>query len=171
MLPFGAKAVLNKNVPQIKVCLSIYFLPWLLQNVPSIRSTRSLYGSFGVVRKMEDVNIGYLRTRRVTLNKKVDFISNLFWCIKSLFAKLLWKFKTSNTLWSNFISTKYCKKFNPGVVQWKIGSQIWKFMFKTRDKIEIIIWWKSRSGSVNVWTNNWTKLGPLLQATLRFWVW
>ena len=42
---------------------------------------------------------------------------------KALFAKLWWIFRTSSTLWSNFMWNKYCKRFRPTVVQWKGGSQ------------------------------------------------
>lgn len=34
----------------------------------------------------------------------------LFHVSKALFAKLWWKFRTSNTLWSNFMWNMYCKR-------------------------------------------------------------
>ncbi|XP_060182430.1 uncharacterized protein LOC132612110 [Lycium barbarum] len=43
---------------------------------------------------------------------------------KALCAKLWWKFRTTSSLWANFIWNKYCKKQIPQVVQWKRGSQL-----------------------------------------------
>ncbi|XP_060182298.1 uncharacterized protein LOC132611961 [Lycium barbarum] len=55
---------------------------------------------------------------------------------KALFAKFWWRFKTSSTLWSNFMWNKYCTMFRPTVVQWKGGSQTWKMMLQARDEME-----------------------------------
>ncbi|XP_060202517.1 uncharacterized protein LOC132630953 [Lycium barbarum] len=56
---------------------------------------------------------------------------------------------------------KYCKRHSPQTVQWKGGFQVWKAMVKARDNIEQEIWWEPRSGTTNVWFENWTKLGAL----------
>ncbi|XP_060190705.1 uncharacterized protein LOC132619966 [Lycium barbarum] len=44
---------------------------------------------------------------------------------------------------------------------WKGGSQNWKMMLDARDNIEQEIWWEIRSGTANVWYDNWTKIGAL----------
>ncbi|XP_060216639.1 uncharacterized protein LOC132644099 [Lycium barbarum] len=41
---------------------------------------------------------------------------------KALCAKLWWKFRTTNTLWENYMWIKYCKRHSPQNVQWKGGS-------------------------------------------------
>ncbi|XP_060183224.1 uncharacterized protein LOC132613196 [Lycium barbarum] len=43
---------------------------------------------------------------------------------KALCAKLWWKFRTTSSLWANFMWNKYCKKQIPQLVQWKGGSQL-----------------------------------------------
>ncbi|XP_060182761.1 uncharacterized protein LOC132612660 [Lycium barbarum] len=86
---------------------------------------------------------------------------SLFDVSKALCAKLWWKFRTTNTLWENYIWIKYCKRHSPQTVQWKGGSQVWKAMIEARDNIEQEIWWEPRSGTANVWFDNWTKLGAL----------
>ncbi|XP_060190593.1 uncharacterized protein LOC132619834 [Lycium barbarum] len=60
---------------------------------------------------------------------------------------------------------KYCKRHSPQNVQWKGGSQVWKAIIEARDNIEQEIWWEPRSGTANVWFDNWTKLGALYHIT------
>ncbi|XP_060212008.1 uncharacterized protein LOC132639585 [Lycium barbarum] len=86
---------------------------------------------------------------------------SLFDVSKALCAKLWWKFRTTNTLWANYMWIKYCKRHSPQTVQWKGGSQVWKAMIEARDNIEQEIWWEPRSGTANVWFEDWTKLGAL----------
>ncbi|XP_060210552.1 uncharacterized protein LOC132637489 [Lycium barbarum] len=86
---------------------------------------------------------------------------SLFDVSESLCAKLWWKFRTTNTLWANYMWIKYCKRHSPQTVQWKGGSQVWKDMIEVRDNIEQETWWEPRSGTANVWFDNWTKLGAL----------
>ncbi|XP_059280949.1 uncharacterized protein LOC132034570 [Lycium ferocissimum] len=80
---------------------------------------------------------------------------------KALNAKLWWRFRTSNSLWANFLWNKYCKKQYPQYVTWKGGSQVWKMVLEARDSIEQEIWWETHSGTANIWYDNWTKLGAL----------
>lgn len=47
------------------------------------------------------------------------------------------------------------------LVQWKGGSQQWKFILQNRDCIEKYLWWEPKRGSSTVWYDNWTSLGPL----------
>ncbi|XP_060216573.1 uncharacterized protein LOC132644045 [Lycium barbarum] len=56
---------------------------------------------------------------------------------------------------------KYCKRFRPTEVQWKGGSQTWKFMLEARDEMEQHIWWEPNDGSSSVWFENWSKIGAL----------
>nr|XP_016450378.1 PREDICTED: uncharacterized protein LOC107775192 [Nicotiana tabacum] len=80
---------------------------------------------------------------------------------KALFCKLWWNFRTKPSLWSAFISQKYCKKLNPVIVPWKRGSHVWRKMLECRDLIEHQIYWKPRMGSAQFWFDNWTELGAL----------
>ncbi|XP_060210732.1 uncharacterized protein LOC132637695 [Lycium barbarum] len=86
---------------------------------------------------------------------------SLFDVSKALCAKIWWKFRTTNTLWANYIWIKYCKRHSLQNVQWKGGSQVGKVILEARDNIEHEIWWEPKSGTANVWFGNWTKLGAL----------
>ncbi|XP_019225001.1 PREDICTED: uncharacterized protein LOC109206620 [Nicotiana attenuata] len=80
---------------------------------------------------------------------------------KALFAKLWWKFRTTKSLWSNFMWNKYCKKELPTVVQFRRGSHVWKQMINAREEVEHEILWELKSGTKNIWHENWTGLGAL----------
>ncbi|XP_060170520.1 uncharacterized protein LOC132601457 [Lycium barbarum] len=86
---------------------------------------------------------------------------SLFDVSKALCAKLWWRFRTSNTLWANFMWNKYCKKQYPQYVQWKGGTQVWKLVLEARENIEQLIWWETKNGTSNIWFDNWTKLSAL----------
>lgn len=43
---------------------------------------------------------------------------------KALFCKLWWNIRTKPTLWSSFMSQKYCKKLNVVLVPWRGRSQV-----------------------------------------------
>uniref|UniRef100_M1BM57 Reverse transcriptase n=1 Tax=Solanum tuberosum TaxID=4113 RepID=M1BM57_SOLTU len=80
---------------------------------------------------------------------------------KALFCKLWWNFRTSTSLWSSFMWSKYCKKFHPLMVKSVGASHAWKKMIQVRDEIEHDIWWQIKAGEVSFWFDNWTKLGAL----------
>ncbi|KAK4731320.1 hypothetical protein R3W88_024308 [Solanum pinnatisectum] len=80
---------------------------------------------------------------------------------KALFAKLWWDFRTKNTLWSNYMWNKYCKRHGLQTVEWKGGSQVWKLKLQARDYIDQDIWWEARGGHASLWHDNWTQLGEL----------
>ncbi|XP_019240115.1 PREDICTED: uncharacterized protein LOC109220106 [Nicotiana attenuata] len=80
---------------------------------------------------------------------------------KALFCKLWGNFRTKPSLWSSFMSQKYCKKFNAVIVPWREGSHVWRKMLECRDLIEHQIFWKLRMGSALFWYDNWTELGAL----------
>ncbi|KAG5606235.1 hypothetical protein H5410_027727 [Solanum commersonii] len=65
--------------------------------------------------------------------KGVGFRS-LFDISKSMFVKLLWKFRTDNSLWANFMRNKYYKKEISILVQGKGGSYLLKIMQENTKK-------------------------------------
>nr|XP_016504579.1 PREDICTED: uncharacterized protein LOC107822538 [Nicotiana tabacum] len=69
---------------------------------------------------------------------------------KALFCKLWWKYRTKPSLWSSFMSQKYCKKINSVVVPWRKGSHVWRKMLECRDLVEHLIIWQPRIVH-NVW--------------------
>ncbi|XP_019258573.1 PREDICTED: uncharacterized protein LOC109236798 [Nicotiana attenuata] len=81
---------------------------------------------------------------------------------KALFCKLWWNFRTKPSLWSSFVSQKYCKKLNAVVVPWRRnGSHEWRKMLKCRELIEHQIFWRTKMGFALFWYDNWTELGAL----------
>lgn len=86
---------------------------------------------------------------------------SMFDVSQTMYAKLWWRFRTQNSLWSNFVWNKYCKKRIPTSVQCKGGSQVWKYMLKNRGRLEQFLWWEPKGGTSNKWYDNWTNLGPL----------
>ncbi|XP_075085049.1 uncharacterized protein LOC142168286 [Nicotiana tabacum] len=80
---------------------------------------------------------------------------------RALFAKLWWRFRTTKSLWSNFIWNKYSKKEPPTVVRFRRGSHVWRQMLNAREEVEHEIVWELKSGTTNIWHENWTGLGAL----------
>nr|XP_016445527.1 PREDICTED: uncharacterized protein LOC107770706 [Nicotiana tabacum] len=86
---------------------------------------------------------------------------SLFDVSKSLFAKLWWRFRTTKSLWSNFMWNKYFKKKIPKTVQFRGGSHIWSQMLNARQEVEHEIWWEMKDGTTNILHENWTGLRAL----------
>ncbi|XP_070018000.1 uncharacterized protein [Nicotiana sylvestris] len=49
----------------------------------------------------------------------------------------------------------------PMVVQFRWGSHVWRQMLNAREEVEHEILWKLKSGTSNIWHENWTGLGAL----------
>ncbi|XP_070039415.1 uncharacterized protein [Nicotiana tomentosiformis] len=75
------------------------------------------------------------------------------------------EFRTKPSLWSSFMSQKYCKKLNALVVPWKRGSHVWRKMLECRDLVEHQIVSKPKMGLSLFWSDNWTGLGSLYFGT------
>ncbi|XP_070041120.1 uncharacterized protein [Nicotiana tomentosiformis] len=73
--------------------------------------------------------------------------------------------ETNDTLWTEFMRNKYCKKFNEVLVPWRNGSQVWNKMMAMRDLLEHQIWWQLKRGYEKFWYDNWTGLGALYHVT------
>ncbi|KAG5592921.1 hypothetical protein H5410_043435 [Solanum commersonii] len=67
----------------------------------------------------------------------------------------------TNSLWSEFIWNKYCKKWHPIMAQGIGASHVWKKIIKIREDVEHNIWWHTKSGDASFWYDNWTKQGAL----------
>ncbi|XP_019232503.1 PREDICTED: uncharacterized protein LOC109213197 [Nicotiana attenuata] len=83
----------------------------------------------------------------------------------ALFCKLWWNFRTKPSLWSSFMSQKYCQKLNPIIVPWRDGSHVWRKMLECRELVEHQIMWQPKMGSSLFWFENWTGLGALYFVT------
>ena len=78
-----------------------------------------------------------------------------------MYDKVQWRFRTQNTLGANYIWKKYCEKQIPTLVQWKESTQFWKFMLQNREYHKEHIWWEPKDGSISIWYENLSRLGPL----------
>lgn len=82
----------------------------------------------------------------------------------ALFCKLWWNFRTQESMWSEFMRNKYCKKEHPNLIMWKTGyggTQVWEKMLQARNQVEHQIWWQTKNGTVSLWHDNWTGIGDL----------
>ncbi|KAH0718271.1 hypothetical protein KY285_014302 [Solanum tuberosum] len=152
LLSYGGKAVLINSVLQ---SMPIYLLSALFPTKYTIEEIHKVFARFFWSNKEEGKSRHWASWKSLCLPKEEGGLAfrDLFDVSKALFAKLWWKFRTTRSMWSNFMWNKYCKKFSPALVQWKGGSQLWKKMLEARDNIEQEIWWETRNGC--------SRLGPL----------
>ncbi|XP_060211654.1 uncharacterized protein LOC132639201 [Lycium barbarum] len=81
---------------------------------------------------------------------------------KAYSAKQWWRFRTQDSLWSQFLKAKYSPRSHPVTVKWRSGqSHNWKSMANIKEKVEMAIFWNICSGNVSFWYDQWTSLGPL----------
>ncbi|XP_060183463.1 uncharacterized protein LOC132613456 [Lycium barbarum] len=162
LLSFGGKAVLINSVLQ---SIPIYMLSTVVPTKYTINELHKIFARFYWSTKEEGKSRHWSFWDKICLPKEEGGLGfrSLNDVSMALFAKLWWKFRTSNTLWSAFMWNKYCKKKKPTEVQWKSGSQVWKRMLEARDQVDHQIWWEPKNGLCDVWEDNWTKLGPLKQ--------
>ncbi|XP_060202575.1 uncharacterized protein LOC132630997 [Lycium barbarum] len=158
LLSFGGKAVLINNV---LMSMPIHLLSAIKPPKCIINDMHKIFSRFFWNNSEEGRRrrwSSWLNLCKPKEERGVGFRS-LFDVSKALCAKLWWKLRTTNTLWVNYMWIKYCKRHSPQTVQWEGGSQVWKAMIEARYNIEQEIWWEPRSGTANVWFDNWTKLG------------
>ncbi|XP_075101931.1 uncharacterized protein LOC142177353 [Nicotiana tabacum] len=81
---------------------------------------------------------------------------------KAFTAKQWWRFRTTNSLWSQFVKAKYCRIYHPLISQWTAGkSHNWQAMCKLKYEVEQNILWRVGRGNSSFWYENWTNFGPL----------
>ncbi|KAK4737149.1 hypothetical protein R3W88_000846 [Solanum pinnatisectum] len=160
MLSYGGKEVLFSSVLQ---SIPIYVLSVITPPICVIKELHKIFAKFFWSNKESGRSKHWAEWIKVCLPKQKRGLGfrSLFKVSQALYAKLWWKFRTQNNLWSNFFWNKYCKKHIPSFVQWKGGSQIWKHMLENRDVIEQHLWWEPKGGTSSIWYDNWTNLGPL----------
>ncbi|WMV46066.1 hypothetical protein MTR67_039451 [Solanum verrucosum] len=84
----------------------------------------------------------------------------------SLQYKQWWHFRSTNSLWGQFLKAKYCHRANPVVKKWDTGqSLVWKYMSNNKSQVEEHIIWKINSGTCSFWWDNWLGEGPLAHHT------
>ncbi|XP_059292598.1 uncharacterized protein LOC132046072 [Lycium ferocissimum] len=164
LLSYGGKAVLIGSVLQ---SVPVYVLSAVVPTKYTLNELHRIFARFFWSNKEEDKSKHWVSWKKICMPKAEGGLGfrSFFDIYKALFAKLWWRFRTSNSLWSTFLWNKYCKKLKPTKVQWKGGSQVWKKMLEARDQMDHFIWWEPRSGSCDIWEDNWTRLGPLREVS------
>lgn len=106
--------------------MPLYLLSVMASTKFTINEMYKVFAMFFWSNKEEGISRHLLVLLKVCIPKKKVGLGfrSFFEGSKALFAKLWWKFRTSRTLWSTFMWNKYCKKFNPTLVQWKGGSHL-----------------------------------------------
>ncbi|XP_060211821.1 uncharacterized protein LOC132639388 [Lycium barbarum] len=116
LLSFGGKAVLINSVLQ---SIPIYMLSAVVPTKYTINELHKIFARFYWSTKEEGKSRHWSSWDKICLPKEEGGLGfrSLDDVSKALFAKLWWKFRTSNTLWSAFMWNKYCKKNKPTEVQ------------------------------------------------------
>ncbi|XP_019256398.1 PREDICTED: uncharacterized protein LOC109234797 [Nicotiana attenuata] len=160
LLSYGGKATLISSVLQ---SIPTHILSVLDPPDNVIEHLHKIFTRFFWSNKEEGRSRHWTKWQNLCLPKEEGGIGfrSLFDVSKAVFAKLWWRFRTSKSLWSNFMWNKYCKKELPTVVQFREGSHVWRKMLEARDEVEHEILWEMNRGSTNIWHENWTGLGAL----------
>lgn len=160
MLSYGVKEVMINSVLQ---SVPIHFLSAIVPPNCVIQELHKIFAKLFWSNKVDGRSKHWASWDKVCLPKHEGGLGfkSMFYVSQAMNAKLWWRFKTQNTLWANYMWTKYCKKHIPSLVQWRAGSQQWKHMLKNRECLEQHIWWEPKGGSESIWYDNWTRLGPL----------
>ncbi|XP_059295549.1 uncharacterized protein LOC132048883 [Lycium ferocissimum] len=160
LLSFGGKSVLIKSVLQT---MPVHLLSVLVPPKCVLNELHKIFARFFWSNKEGGRSRHWIAWKDLCLPTKEGGLGfkSLFDVSNALFAKLWWRFRTTNSLWANYMWNKYCKKKPPNLVQWKGGSQVRKKMLVATEEIENEIWWEIKAGTTNIWHENWTKLGAL----------
>ncbi|OIT37319.1 putative ribonuclease h protein [Nicotiana attenuata] len=77
-------------------------------------------------------------------------------------AKQWWKFRTTNTIWSNFMKFKYADNIHPLTVNWAKGnSYSWKAMCDVKERVDSNILWYIGRENISFWFDTWSNIGTL----------
>lgn len=110
-----------------------------------------LQNFYEISKRKENLLIGLHETKFVFLNKREGLgFRPLFDISKALYVKLWWTFRTTNTMWLNFMWNKYCKRHISQTVEWNGGSQVLKAMLQARNFFDQEIWWDIKEGYADV---------------------
>ncbi|XP_060190704.1 uncharacterized protein LOC132619964 [Lycium barbarum] len=158
LLSFGGKVVLISSVLQ---SIPVYLLSAMVPPKCVIKELHKLFNRFfwqttedGKCKHWSEwIKLCYPKGEGGLGFRSLNDIS------RARFSKLWWRFRTNNSLWSNFMWNKYCKKVRPTLIQWNSGTQTWKYMLEARNDIEQHIWWEPHQGSTSIWYDNWLKIG------------
>ncbi|WRX28178.1 Reverse transcriptase domain - like 10 [Theobroma cacao] len=83
--------------------------------------------------------------------------------------KLRWRFQTGNSLWTQFLRTKYCLGRIPHHIQPKLhDSHVWKRMISGREMALQNIRWKIGKGDLFFWHDCWMGDKPLAASFPEF---
>ncbi|XP_070048168.1 uncharacterized protein [Nicotiana tomentosiformis] len=160
LMSFGGKATLISSVLQ---SMPVHMLPVLDPQNSIMGHLHKTFARFFWSTNEEGRSIQWASWQNLCLPKEEMGLGfrSLNDVSRALFAKLWWRFRTTKYLWPNFMWNKYCKKELPTVVHFRGGSHVWRQMLNAREEVEHEIIWELKSGTTNIWHENWTGLGAL----------
>ncbi|XP_019256289.1 PREDICTED: uncharacterized protein LOC109234676 [Nicotiana attenuata] len=160
LLSFGGKATFITSVLQ---SMPVHMLSVLHPPKNVLEHLHKIFARFFWSTKEEGRSRHWASWQNLCLPKEEGGLGfrSLHDVSRALFAKLWWIFRTTKSLWSNFMWNKYCKKEIPTVVQFRRGSNVWRKMLNAREEVEHEILWEFKSGTTNIWHENRTGLGVL----------
>ncbi|XP_075095079.1 uncharacterized protein LOC142173397 [Nicotiana tabacum] len=140
MLSFGRKATLISSVLQ---SMPVHMLSVLDPPKNILEHLHKTFARFFWSTKEERRSRHWASWQKFCLPKEEGGLGfrSLHDVSRALFAKLWWRFRTTKSLWSNFMWNKYCKKELPTV--------------------------ELKSGTTNIWHENWTGFGALYHVLLE----
>ncbi|XP_070039800.1 uncharacterized protein [Nicotiana tomentosiformis] len=132
LLSFGGKATLITSVLQ---SIPVHLLSALDPPNNILVHLHKIFARFFWSNKQEDRSRHWDSWKNLCLPKYEGGLGfrSLHDVSKALFAKLWWRFRTTKSLWTNFMCNKYCKKEIPAVVQFRRGSHVWRQMLTARE--------------------------------------
>nr|XP_009787216.1 PREDICTED: uncharacterized protein LOC104235200 [Nicotiana sylvestris] len=145
LLSFGGKATFISSVLQ---SMSVHMLSVLQRPKNVLEHLHKIFARFFWSTKEEGRSRYWASWKNLCLPKEEGGLCfrSLHDVSRALFAKLWWRFRTTKSLWSNFMWNKYCKKEIPMVVQFRQGSHVWRQMLNAREEVEHEILWELKSG-------------------------
>ncbi|XP_070056771.1 uncharacterized protein [Nicotiana tomentosiformis] len=79
-----------------------------------------------------------------------------------LATKRWWRFRTTPSMWANFLKNKYCIRAHPAAKQWASdNSHSWKYLTKVRKNAEFHMVWQINSENCSFRWDNWSSKGSL----------
>lgn len=83
--------------------------------------------------------------------------------LKAFSCKLWWRLRQKNSIWADFMHSKYIQELHPSVVSFARPSPIWRRLDEIRHFAESRICWSVGKGDVDFWYDRWLSEEPLIR--------
>ena len=161
ILNFGGKITLIKHVLQ---SIPIHTLAAISPPKTTINHIKKLMADFfwGIDKEGKKYHWASWDTMAYPTNEGGIGVRLLDDICKAFQYKHWWDFRTKNSLWSNFLKSKYCQRAHPVAKKYNTGdSLMWRYLTRNRIEVEVHIRWHIQSGTSSLWWDNWTGNGAI----------